>query len=66
VTITAAPAFRASSMQGTEARMRVSFGDAAGVVQRHVQVGADEHALACELALGARSSKRRTFMGGQG
>jgi hypothetical protein len=34
---------------GADARV---FGDVAGVVLRHVEVGADEHALALGLALG--------------
>ena len=41
-------------MQGTEARMRVSSVMWPRVVLRHVEVGADEDALAGNFALGAQ------------
>ena len=64
MTITAAPAFSASSMQGIEARMRVSSVMSAGVVLRHVQVGADEDALAGGLALGHEIVEAEDVHGG--
>jgi hypothetical protein len=38
------------------------FGDAAGVVLRHVEVGTDEHTLALCRPWATRSAKRSTFM----
>jgi hypothetical protein len=49
-------------MQGTEARMRVSFGDVAGFVLRLVEVGTDEYSLAACLALGAEIGKTQDFL----
>ena len=46
MTITAAPASNAVLMHGIDARIRVFLGDAARGVQRHIEVGADEDALA--------------------
>ena len=48
--MTAAPAFKACSMQGMEARNAGVFGDLAVVVLRDVQVGTDEDALASNFA----------------
>ncbi len=51
VTITAAPASSACAdgrHRGADAGV---FGDIAGIVLRHVEIGADEHALALELTL---------------
>ena len=49
--MTLAPAFRACSMVGIEARDAGVGGDLA-VLDRHVEVGADEHALALEVEVG--------------
>jgi len=52
---------RAGVQRHLQARHRSAdarvFGDAAAVVLRHVQVGADEHALAGHLAAGAKIRK---------
>jgi hypothetical protein len=45
-------------MQGSEARMRVSSVMLPAVVLRHVEVGADEDALARALPWAHRSEKR--------
>jgi hypothetical protein len=64
VTITAAPASSAMRMQGTEGADARVLGDLAGVVLRHVQVGADEDALAGHAALGNEVGKAKDVHGG--
>ena len=46
-------------MPGTDARMRVSSVIVAGVVLRHVEVGADEDPLAAEIEVGHAENGHR-------
>jgi hypothetical protein len=50
--MTAAPASRAATIAGSEARMRVSSVMLPAFVLRHVEVGADEYPLALEIEIG--------------
>ena len=59
--MTAAPAASAISIAGTEARMRVSSVIRPCVVERNVEVGADEHAAPGECALLRQRGERQNM-----
>jgi hypothetical protein len=62
--MTIAPAWLRLADRGNRGADARVFGDVAGVVLRHVQIGADEHALAAHLPLGDQVGQADELLNG--